>query len=327
MGVLMDLSTLVHQYWPMLMCSSHILCLRLADLSPHLFPTIMGNICCSSSGKQVKRQQSYQKTLQSQTQLDVKSQQGQEADKTNGFSVEAGNLSSSDHFTKRHSHQTKPRIIIVTGKPGSGKGTHSAELTHTYKLQHLSTGDMLRSAISAGTAMGQEAKRLMDHGGLVGDDFIVKLVAQRTTEQDCQHGYVLDGFPRTVAQAQALHSLLEQRGQAVSAIILFDVPNQVLLERIEGRRVHRPSGRSYHIKFNPPKEEGKDDVTGEPLEVRADDNVEALQSRLEAYEQSTKPILAYFEQQGSPVLSVNTNRDYEVVKRDLLAQLDKSFLQ
>mgnify|MGYP000871326307 FL=1 len=166
--------------------------------------------------------------------------------------------------------------IILLGAPGAGKGTQAQFIMNKFAIPQISTGDMLRSAIKAGTELGKQAKTLMDAGQLVPDDLIISLVKERVAQADCAKGFLLDGFPRTIPQADAL----KDSGVKIDYVLEFDVPDEVIVERMSGRRVHQASGRSYHIVYNPPKVEGKDDVTGEDLIIRADDKPETVLDRL-----------------------------------------------
>jgi adenylate kinase len=190
------------------------------------------------------------------------------------------------------------RRVILVGPPGSGKGTQSARLKEEACLCHLATGDMLRAAIASGSDMGKEAKKVMDAGQLVSDDIVVGIIEENLDKPSCSKGFILDGFPRTEAQAQRLDQLLAQRDQKLDAVVEFSVNDEELVERITGRLIHRASGRSYHTKFNPPKVPGKDDVTGEPLMHRSDDNEDTLRSRLQAYHNQTVPVLNYYQPRG-----------------------------
>lgn len=181
--------------------------------------------------------------------------------------------------------------IILLGAPGAGKGTQAQFIMNRYGISQISTGDMLRAAIKAGSELGQQAKTLMDAGQLVPDDLIIALVKDRVAQADCEKGFLLDGFPRTLPQADALKSA----GIAVDFVLEFDVPDEVIVERMSGRRVHQASGRSYHIIYNPPKVEGKDDVTGEDLIIRADDKPETVLDRLKVYHSTTKPLVDYYQ--------------------------------
>ena len=181
--------------------------------------------------------------------------------------------------------------IILLGAPGAGKGTQAQFIMNKFAIPQISTGDMLRSAIKAGTELGKQAKTLMDAGQLVPDDLIISLVKERVAQPDCAKGFLLDGFPRTIPQADALKSA----DIAIDYVLEFDVPDEVIVERMSGRRVHQPSGRSYHIVYNPPKVEGKDDVTGEDLIIRADDKAETVLDRLKVYHNTTKPLVDYYQ--------------------------------
>lgn len=181
--------------------------------------------------------------------------------------------------------------IILLGAPGAGKGTQAQFIMNKFAIPQISTGDMLRAAIKAGTELGKQAKTLMDAGQLVPDDLIIALVKDRVTQADCEKGFLLDGFPRTIPQADALKAA----GIAIDYVLEFDVPDEVIVERMSGRRVHQPSGRTYHVIYNPPKVEGKDDVTGEDLIIRADDKPETVLDRLKVYHNTTKPLVDYYQ--------------------------------
>jgi adenylate kinase len=180
--------------------------------------------------------------------------------------------------------------IILLGGPGAGKGTQAGYITEKYGVPQISTGDMLRAAVKAGTPLGQEAKKVMDAGGLVSDDIILGLVKERVAQPDCEKGFLFDGFPRTVVQAEALKT----ENVAVDAVIEIDVDDAEIIRRMSGRRVHLASGRTYHLEFNPPKVEGKDDVTGEDLIQRDDDQEETVRKRLEVYHDQTEPLIDYY---------------------------------
>ena len=181
--------------------------------------------------------------------------------------------------------------LILLGPPGAGKGTQAAYVTEKFGIPQISTGDMLRAAVKAQTPLGIEAKKIMDAGGLVSDDIIIGLVQDRLKEPDCQKGYLFDGFPRTIPQADALKSA----GVALDYVVELVVPEESIIERMSGRRVHPASGRSYHIKFNPPKVADVDDVTGEPLVLRDDDREETVRHRLSVYREQTRPLVDYYE--------------------------------
>jgi adenylate kinase len=189
--------------------------------------------------------------------------------------------------------------LILLGPPGAGKGTQAAFIRDRYGIPQISTGDMLRTAIKAATPLGLAAKQVMDRGTLVSDDIIIELVKNRLRESDCARGYLFDGFPRTLPQADAMKDC----GVKIDYVIEIDVPDAVIVERMSGRRVHLPSGRTYHIKFNPPKVTGRDDVTGEPLIQRDDDREETVTRRLAIYHAQTEPLVEYYvkwEASGDP---------------------------
>ena len=180
--------------------------------------------------------------------------------------------------------------LILLGGPGAGKGTQAGFVTQRYGIPQISTGDMLRAAVKAGTPLGAEAKRVMDKGELVSDDIIIGLVKERIQAPDCRQGFLFDGFPRTIPQAEAMR----RAGVQIEHVVEIAVDDAVIIERMSGRRAHLASGRTYHIKFNPPKVPGKDDVTGEPLVQRDDDQEETVRNRLEVYHRQTEPLLAYY---------------------------------
>ena len=180
--------------------------------------------------------------------------------------------------------------MILLGAPGAGKGTQAQYITEKYGIPQISTGDMLRAAVKAGTPLGVEAKKVMDSGGLVSDDIIIGLVKERITEADCANGFLFDGFPRTLPQADAL----KDAGVVLDAVVEIDVADEEIIKRMSGRRVHPGSGRTYHVVFNPPKSEGKDDVTGEELVQREDDHEETVRARLNVYHDQTKPLIGYY---------------------------------
>ena len=182
--------------------------------------------------------------------------------------------------------------LILLGAPGAGKGTQATFICQEYGIPQISTGDMLRAAVKAGTEMGLAAKKVMDAGGLVGDDIIIGLVKERITHADCAKGFLFDGFPRTIPQADAL----KEAGVKLDCVLEIDVPFDAIIERMSGRRAHVASGRTYHVKFNPPKVEGMDDVTGEPLIQRDDDKEDTVKKRLEVYSAQTRPLVAYYAQ-------------------------------
>ena len=180
--------------------------------------------------------------------------------------------------------------LILLGPPGAGKGTQAAFLKERYDIPQISTGDMLRAAVKAGTSLGIAAKKIMDAGQLVSDDIIIGLVKDRLREPDCRNGYLFDGFPRTIPQAEAL----KDAKVALDYVVEIDVDDASIIERMIGRRVHPASGRTYHTQFNPPKVAGKDDITGEDLIQRDDDKEETVRKRLEVYRQQTRPLVDYY---------------------------------
>ncbi len=181
--------------------------------------------------------------------------------------------------------------LILLGGPGAGKGTQAKFITEKYGIPQISTGDMLRQAVKEGTQLGLEAKKYMDAGELVPDDVIIGLVKERIQQPDCQKGFLFDGFPRTIPQAEAM----KDAGVQIDYVVEIAVPDEEIIKRMSGRRVHLPSGRTYHIVFNPPKEEGKDDVTGEPLVQREDDKEETVRKRLEIYHAQTEPLVDFYK--------------------------------
>lgn len=191
--------------------------------------------------------------------------------------------------------------IILLGAPGAGKGTQAQFLTKKFDIPQISTGDMLRAAIKDGTQMGKMAKEFMDAGKLVTDEIIIGLVKDRIAQDDCKNGFLLDGFPRTVPQADALTNA----GVAIDAVIEIDVPDEEIVKRMSGRRVHQNSGRTYHVVFNPPKIEGKDDETGEALIQRADDKEEIVLDRLKVYHDQTQPLVDYYKGQADKIADLN----------------------
>ena len=184
--------------------------------------------------------------------------------------------------------------VILLGGPGAGKGTQANFIKERYKIPQISTGDMLRAHVKAGSELGVAAKKIMDEGGLVSDDIIMGMVKERIKEDDCNNGYLFDGFPRTIPQAEAL----KDAGIPIDAVVEIDVPDEEIIKRMSGRRVHLASGRTYHVVFNPPKLEGKDDVTGEDLIQRDDDREETVKARLKVYHDQTEPLIGFYRKES-----------------------------
>ena len=185
--------------------------------------------------------------------------------------------------------------LILLGPPGAGKGTQAQFICEHFGIPQISTGDMLRTAIKAGTALGQQAKKVMDAGQLVSDDIIITLVRERLGQPDCKRGYLFDGFPRTIPQAEAI----TREGVDIDYVLEIDVPDEEIITRMSGRRVHPGSGRVYHVMFNPPKAQGRDDVTGEPLVQREDDREDTVRKRLEVYRAQTRPLIEYYQRHAA----------------------------
>ncbi len=180
--------------------------------------------------------------------------------------------------------------VILLGGPGAGKGTQANYIKEKFQIPQISTGDMLRAHVKAGSELGKAAKKIMDEGGLVSDDIIMGMVKERITEDDCKNGFLFDGFPRTIPQAEALQAA----GVPIDAVVEIDVPDEEIIKRMSGRRVHLASGRTYHVIYNPPKVEGKDDETGEELIQRDDDQEETVKARLKVYHDQTEPLVAFY---------------------------------
>ena len=211
--------------------------------------------------------------------------------------------------------------IILLGPPGAGKGTQAQTLTKEFNIPQISTGDMLRAAIKAGTELGMKAKAVMGAGKLVSDDIILGLVKERIAKDDCANGFLFDGFPRTIPQAQAL----VDNGIAIDAVVELQVPDEKIVKRMSGRRVHLASGRTYHIVYNPPKVEGKDDVTGDSLVIRPDDEENTVRARLNVYHEQTEPLVTFYKdlsaQGKTRYIAVDGNRDVDVIASDLVKSL------
>lgn len=216
--------------------------------------------------------------------------------------------------------------LILLGGPGAGKGTQANYIKEKYQIPQISTGDMLRAAVKAGTELGMKAKEYMDSGGLVPDEVIIGLVKERIKEPDCEKGFLFDGFPRTIPQADAM----KEAGVAIDAVVEIDVPDEEIIKRMSGRRAHLASGRTYHIIYNPPKEEGKDDVTGEPLVQRDDDKEEVVKKRLDVYHAQTEPLIGYYKgwadsgEAGAPEhLRIEGVGKVDEIRDQIYTQLDK----
>ncbi|MBF5038419.1 adenylate kinase [Methylophilus glucosoxydans] len=214
--------------------------------------------------------------------------------------------------------------LILLGAPGAGKGTQATFIKEKFNIPQISTGDMLRAAVKAGTQLGLEAKKFMDAGGLVPDEVIIGLVKERIKDADCANGFLFDGFPRTIPQAEAM----KQAGVGIDYVVEIDVPDAAIVERMSGRRSHPASGRTYHVKFNPPKVEGKDDVTGEDLVQRDDDKEEVVLKRLEVYHNQTEQLIGYYSDwaksgvSGAPqYVKVNGLGELNTIKEEIFVAL------
>ncbi|MEO5343566.1 MAG: adenylate kinase [Gammaproteobacteria bacterium SHHR-1] len=212
--------------------------------------------------------------------------------------------------------------VILLGGPGAGKGTQAGFVKERYGIPQISTGDMLRAHVKAGTDLGKAAKKIMDEGGLVSDDIIMGMVKERITEDDCQNGYLFDGFPRTIPQAEALKAA----GVPIDAVVEIDVPDAEIIKRMSGRRVHLASGRTYHVEFNPPKVAGKDDETGEDLIQRDDDQEETVKARLKVYHDQTEPLIAFYSKEADggdcTYLKINGVGGVDDIKGQIFTGLD-----
>ena len=210
--------------------------------------------------------------------------------------------------------------LMVFGAPGAGKGTQAKFLVEKYKIPQISTGDMLRAAIVEKTAMGLEAKRYMDAGELVPDSTIIGIIEERLAKEDCKNGFILDGFPRTLAQAEALDELLKKQGKKIDKVLSFEVPDELIISRIAGRRVCPKCGASYHIEFNPPKIEGVCDECGTKLITRKDDNADTVKNRLSNYHSQTAPLVDFYKDRGVFV-QIDGSQKLEKVTQDMFAKL------
>ena len=212
--------------------------------------------------------------------------------------------------------------IILLGPPGAGKGTQAEIICKNFSIPHISTGDMLREAIANETATGKIAKKIMDAGNLVPDDVIVSMVKERIKKEDCRNGFLFDGFPRTIPQADAL----ENQEIFVNVVLELTLKDELIINRMSGRRVHQPSGRSYHLEFNPPEKDGVDDVTGEPLIQRDDDKPETVKNRLEVYWEQTNPLIVYYRsksvQSDLKYIEIDGSKSMEKVSSQIQAALE-----
>jgi len=215
--------------------------------------------------------------------------------------------------------------IILLGAPGAGKGTQAKIIEQKLNIAHISTGDMIRETIKSGDALGEELKQILDAGQLVSDEFIIKIVKDRISKDDCKNGFMLDGVPRTIVQAENLDEL----GINIDFIVEVDIADELLIERITGRRVHPASGRTYHVKFSPPKKEGVDDITGEELILRTDDNENTVKERLSVYHAQTSPLINFYRDfkctntKAPKYIKVNGNQAVEKVANDIFDCIEK----
>jgi adenylate kinase len=211
--------------------------------------------------------------------------------------------------------------IILLGPPGAGKGTQAQFICREFEIPQISTGDMLRAAVSAGTDLGRRVKAVMDSGALVSDDIIIDLVRERIAQKDCANGFLFDGFPRTIVQADALDSA----GVRIEVVLEITVPDEEIIKRMSGRRVHPGSGRTYHVEYNPPEREGLDDVTGEPLIQRDDDMEDTVRERLSVYREQTAPLVGYYRERADGdklrYVTVNGLGKVEEIQQEILAAL------
>lgn len=214
--------------------------------------------------------------------------------------------------------------IILLGPPGAGKGTQAQFICDSFGIPQISTGDMLRAAVSAGTGLGRKVKAVMDSGALVSDEIIIELVQERITQPDCANGFLFDGFPRTIPQAQAL----DEAGVVIDAVVEIQVPDEEIVKRMSGRRVHPASGRVYHVDFNPPREADKDDDSGEALIQRDDDKEDTVRERLAVYHRQTHPLVAFYQRKASEgslaFVEINGLGDVAKVQKSILGALGKS---
>jgi len=222
----------------------------------------------------------------------------------------------------RHDPSRSLRLIFL-GPPGSGKGTQAQELKKKFVICHISTGDLLRASVAAGGPLGQQLKAIMDAGKLVPDDYIIKLIQENLTKPECKDGFILDGFPRTVPQAEKLDEMLKKDNATLDSAIEFKIPDSVVITRLSGRLVHKASGRTYHKDFYPPKVPGKDDVTGEPLIQRDDDKEQTVKERLQVFHKETAPVVDYYRKQ-KVLVTIDANKEGDEVAAQIRSILRNS---
>ena len=210
--------------------------------------------------------------------------------------------------------------ILLIGPPGGGKGTQAKKLSSKFNIPQISTGDMLRDHVKRMSELGIEAKEFMDKGELVPDELILKMMKSKLSDNDCNNGYILDGFPRTLPQAKGLDALLDNIDSNLDKVIIIKVDDDVIIDRMSGRRVHKNSGRIYHIKYNPPKNEGLDDITNEPLSIRSDDKKETVKTRLKIYHDLTKPLINFYKKKNI-LFEVNGENEIEDVFANIINKL------
>ncbi|SFE40766.1 Adenylate kinase [Lentibacillus persicus] len=212
--------------------------------------------------------------------------------------------------------------LILMGLPGAGKGTQAEKINEAYHIPHISTGDMFRLAIKEGTELGKKAKEFMDQGDLVPDDVTIGIVKERLSKDDCKDGFLLDGFPRTIAQAKALQSLLSEMGTSIDYVLHVDVPEENLVERLTGRRICPTCGATYHVIYNPPKQDGKCDNDGSELIQREDDQAETVKNRLEVNMEQAKPLLDFYDDKGY-LVTINGDQEINQVFKDIQSAIEK----